>query len=217
MGTSLLLPKIMQEISLIGFLRHGSSSKLAHAHYLLRTWNRPFQYSWASVADLAAVYSLTHLGLLHCLLLLLSLPRLFSRHHTYYISLLQIQLIANDPVQVPNVVPFPLLPIGSLWLHLQITVTLPSALWCLLTDLDWIISATCCTHSLLTLPSASASFLLGLLFDPEDGGNMFLWNVRLSLNYRNYNPEGHTLQSVAWGPQVQRYSFVSRSIILMQH
>jgi hypothetical protein len=33
------------------------------------------------------------------------------------------------------------------------------------------------------LPSASASFLLGLLFNPEDGGNIYLLNVRLSLKY----------------------------------
>jgi hypothetical protein len=34
------------------------------------------------------------------------------------------------------------------------------------------------------LPPASASFLLGLLSDPEDRSNIFLWNVRFSPNYR---------------------------------
>jgi hypothetical protein len=33
-------------------------------------------------------------------------------------------------------------------------------------------------HSFLP---ASANFLLGLLFDPKDAGDVFLWNVRLSL------------------------------------
>jgi hypothetical protein len=33
------------------------------------------------------------------------------------------------------------------------------------------------------------SFLLGLLFNPEDGGNMFLKNAG------NYNPENHTLST----------------------
>jgi hypothetical protein len=37
--------------------------------------------------------------------------------------------------------------------------------------------------TLLSLPSPWASFLLDLLFDPEDGGDMFLQNVGLSLNY----------------------------------
>jgi hypothetical protein len=32
----------------------------------------------------------------------------------------------------------------------------------------------------LNLPPVSAAFLLALLFDPEDGGNMFLLNVSLS-------------------------------------
>jgi hypothetical protein len=33
------------------------------------------------------------------------------------------------------------------------------------------------------LPPASAGFLLGILFESEDGGNMFLQNLGLSVNY----------------------------------
>jgi hypothetical protein len=35
-------------------------------------------------------------------------------------------------------------------------------------------------------------FLLHLLFDPEEGGDIFLGNVGLSPNTRLYNPEGRT-------------------------
>jgi hypothetical protein len=41
----------------------------------------------------------------------------------------------------------------------------------------------------LSLSFTSASFLLGLLFDLEDGGGMFFKNVRLSANTRCYNQE----------------------------
>jgi hypothetical protein len=37
--------------------------------------------------------------------------------------------------------------------------------------------------SKLSLPPSSTGFLLGLLFDLEDGGDIFPLNVRLSLNY----------------------------------
>jgi hypothetical protein len=39
------------------------------------------------------------------------------------------------------------------------------------------------------LPPASVGFLLGLLFDQEDRGNMFLQNIRLS---QNYNAKTHS-------------------------
>jgi hypothetical protein len=35
---------------------------------------------------------------------------------------------------------------------------------------------------------ASAGFLPGLHFDPEDGGDMFLLNIRLSPNYTAQQP-----------------------------
>jgi hypothetical protein len=40
---------------------------------------------------------------------------------------------------------------------------------------------------------ASASILLG--FNPEDGGDMFLQNIRLSLTTWHYNSEDNTLPS----------------------
>jgi hypothetical protein len=45
------------------------------------------------------------------------------------------------------------------------------------------------------LLSASANFLLGLLFDPEYGGSMFLQNIWLSLNYKQYSPEGTAVRT----------------------
>jgi hypothetical protein len=40
---------------------------------------------------------------------------------------------------------------------------------------------------LILLP-VSAYFLHGLLFDPEDGSNMFLQNIVFSLNYKVLQP-----------------------------
>lgn len=42
---------------------------------------------------------------------------------------------------------------------------------------------TVTSSGLLILLSASTGFLLVLLFDPEDGGSMFIWIVSLCLNY----------------------------------
>jgi hypothetical protein len=40
----------------------------------------------------------------------------------------------------------------------------------------------------LSLPAASAGFLLGLAFDSEDEGDMFFRNVGLSPNYTALSP-----------------------------
>jgi hypothetical protein len=52
------------------------------------------------------------------------------------------------------------------------------------------------TFRSFSLPPASAKFLLGLLFDPEDGSSMSLWNAGLFLHYKAYNREDHILQSL---------------------
>jgi hypothetical protein len=44
----------------------------------------------------------------------------------------------------------------------------------------------------LSFPPASASFLLGLLFNPENGGDMSLHKVRPSPKYMIYIQEVHT-------------------------
>jgi hypothetical protein len=41
----------------------------------------------------------------------------------------------------------------------------------------------------LALPPTSFSSLHGLLITPENGGNKFLWNIWLSLNYVVFKPE----------------------------
>jgi hypothetical protein len=47
------------------------------------------------------------------------------------------------------------------------------------------------------LPSASPRFLLGLLFDPEGEGDMFLWNISLPPNYMELQPRGlYSLEDV---------------------
>jgi hypothetical protein len=45
------------------------------------------------------------------------------------------------------------------------------------------------------LPTASASFLLGLLFDTEEGGDIFLQTSGFHLRIKRYNPEARTLHS----------------------
>jgi hypothetical protein len=46
--------------------------------------------------------------------------------------------------------------------------------------------------------------LFVLLFNPEDGGDMFLWNVRPFPNYMWLQPRGtYSLQSLLWESQIQ--------------
>jgi hypothetical protein len=44
------------------------------------------------------------------------------------------------------------------------------------------------TRESLTLSPVSACILLGSLFDPEEGGDMFLRNIGLSHNYTAFEP-----------------------------
>jgi hypothetical protein len=44
------------------------------------------------------------------------------------------------------------------------------------------------SHGFKDMPPVSGGFLLGLLFGPEDGGIIFVWNVGLSPNYMALNP-----------------------------
>jgi hypothetical protein len=44
------------------------------------------------------------------------------------------------------------------------------------------------------LSPVSAGFLLGLLFDPEEGGDMFLRNIEISPTYTAVTPKRQALQ-----------------------
>jgi hypothetical protein len=44
-------------------------------------------------------------------------------------------------------------------------------------------------------PSASTDFLLDLLFDSEDGGNIFLRSIGFSSIYMRYKPQDHTVHA----------------------
>jgi hypothetical protein len=71
-----------------------------------------------------------------------------------------------------------------------------------LIDINWsVLSFICVCCFLLSLMfqttdcpamSCSAAFLLSLIFSPEDGCDLFLWNIGLSLNYLALR-EDHTL------------------------
>jgi hypothetical protein len=50
-------------------------------------------------------------------------------------------------------------------------------------------------NQLILLP-VSSSFLLGLLFNRGHGGDVFLWNVRLSLHCMTLNPEDGALHNL---------------------
>jgi hypothetical protein len=66
-------------------------------------------------------------------------------------------------------------------------------------------STVCITpcSSELNLPPAFRAFLLRLLFDPEDGGDMFLRNVALSPNYTALQPKERILPSHSRENQLQ--------------
>jgi hypothetical protein len=58
----------------------------------------------------------------------------------------------------------------------------------------------------ITLSSVSGSFLLGLIFETVDGGDMFLRNVGLSPNYTALQPR----EPQSWKPTCYRYIALSR-------
>lgn len=123
---------------------------------------------------LVTVYYLTILGIFCYLLVLLSLPSLFSRRHTYNSSLSQIQLVANGPVQLPNELTFPLLPLAISDSTNRQWSLFSQLFECSLQTWIGLYQAMYCTQISLILPSTTAGFLLGLPFDPEDGDNLFL-------------------------------------------
>jgi hypothetical protein len=66
-----------------------------------------------------------------------------------------------------------------------------SGLWCYV-----VLRGLKCWINISSPSSGLDSFLFGLLFNPESGGDMLLWNSRLSLNYTALQPRNHILQTV---------------------
>jgi hypothetical protein len=154
MGTSYLLPETMQETSLIDFLQHGPSTKLVHALYLSERMGS-------------------------ALSLFLDFFGYFCNSARYFPLPLVPSILAQPVLQT-----FPLFssfrwlqisPIKVLFFLLSLS---PQPLFHQLFDgilqtCNKLHLAKYSTHNLLTLPFASAGFLLGLLFDPENGGTYF--------------------------------------------
>jgi hypothetical protein len=68
------------------------------------------------------------------------------------------------------------------------------------------------------LCSICSGFFLGLLFDPEDGGDMVLGNVRLPLNYTVLQPKRRTVSLLLQGkPHIQYGSCVCHIFIVDSH
>jgi hypothetical protein len=75
------------------------------------------------------------------------------------------------------------------------------------------------TASPLRLLSASATFLLSLLFSSENGSSMFLQNVGLSLNYLVLQcRKPYSSQSLTWEPHTQHsYQLIPTIIVSGQY
>jgi hypothetical protein len=68
----------------------------------------------------------------------------------------------------------------------------------------------------LSLPPVSASFLLGLLFYPEDGDDMVLQNIGSSPNYMALNAEYCILQNI-WRSSVCHLKYLINHWLDTQH